>query len=193
MKAVDLTAAQKLPGVKAAIVIKDPSDPAKAMINYPGEEVAAVAAMTEEIAEDAVRLIKVDYEILPALATIEQSRSTDAPVAFPNGNVSKPRLTSEGGDVDAALKTATHVVEGLYQTQVQTHTSLETHGGIAEWDGDKLTMYVSTQGVNPSRDGVADALKIPQPNARVITDYMGGGFGSKLGADVQVVIAATIE
>jgi xanthine dehydrogenase YagR molybdenum-binding subunit len=188
---IDLTAAQKLPGVKAAIAVKDPSDPAKSQINYQGEEVAAVAATTEEIARDAMRLIKVDYEVLPPLATIEQAMSPTAPSAFPRGNVTSPNLRGEG-DVEAALKTATHVVEGLYQTQVQTHTSLETHGGIAEWDGDKLLLHVSTQGINASRDGIADGLGIPKPNARVVTDYMGGGFGSKLGADVQLVIAAKL-
>ena len=192
VRSIDLSAAKALAGVRAALAIKDPADPARANVNYQGEEVAAVAATTEEIARDAIRLIKVDYEVLPALATIEQSRSPNAPQAFaPRPNVSQPRITSEG-DVDAALKTAAHVVEGVYSTQVQTHTSLETHGGIAEWDGDKLTMYISTQGINASRDGIADALKIPRPNARVITEYMGGGFGSKLGADVQVVIAARL-
>jgi xanthine dehydrogenase YagR molybdenum-binding subunit len=192
VKAIDVSAAQALNGVKAAIPVKDPADPAKANINYQGEEVAAVAATTEEIARDALRLIKVDYEVLPALATIEQSRSPNAPQAFPRGNVSQPRVTQEGGDVEAALKTAVQVVEGVYSTQVQTHTSLETHGGIAEWDGDKLLLHVSTQGVNASRDGVADGLGIPKNNARVVTQYMGGGFGSKLGADVQLVIAAKL-
>ncbi len=189
--AIDLTAAQRLPGVKAAITVKDPSDPAKAMINYQGEEVATVAATTEEIARDAMRLIKVTYDVLPQLATIEQAMNPNAPQAFPRGNVSAPQLTQEG-DADAALKTAAHVVEGLYSTQVQTHTSLETHGGIAEWDGDKLLLHVSTQGINASRDGIADGLGIPKPNARVLTEYMGGGFGSKLGADVQLVIAARL-
>jgi xanthine dehydrogenase YagR molybdenum-binding subunit len=195
--AIDLTAAQKLAGVKAAIIVKDPADPAKSSINYQGEEVAAVAATTEEIARDAMRLIKVTYEVLPPLATIEQARSASAPAAFPprapavTPNVSAPRLTQEG-DVAAALKTAAHVVEGLYETQVQTHTSLETHGGIAEWDGDKLLLHVSTQGINASRDGIAQGLGIPPANARVVTEYMGGGFGSKLGTDVQLVIAARL-
>jgi xanthine dehydrogenase YagR molybdenum-binding subunit len=210
--AIDLTAAQKLPGVKAAIVIKDPEDPAKALINYQGEEVAAVAATTEEIARDAMRLIKVTYEVLQPLATIEQAMSPNAPAAFPprapaanpnaaapaapagpppRPNVTNPQLTQEG-DAEAALKTATHVVEGLYQTQVQTHTSLETHGGIAEWDGDKLLLHVSTQGVTASRDGIATALKILPANTRVVTEYMGGGFGSKLSGDVQLVIAANL-
>ena len=190
--AIDLSAAKALPGVRAAIAIKDPADAARSAVNYQGEEVAAVAATTEEIARDAIRLIKVQYEVLQALATVEQAMSPNAPQAFPRGNVTNPNVRGEG-DVEAALKTAAHIVEGLYQTQVQTHTSLETHGGIAEWDGDKLTLHVSTQGINASRDGIADALKVPRPNVRVITEYMGGGFGSKLGADVQVVIAARLS
>ena len=192
VRAVDLSAAKALAGVKAAIVIKDPADPALSNINYQGEEVAAVAATTEAIARDAMRLIKVDYEVLQPLATIEQAMSPNAPQAFPRGNVTNPNVRGEG-DVEAALKTAAHVVEGTYQTQVQTHTSLETHGGIAEWDGDKLLLHISTQGINASRDGIADALKTPRPNVRVVTEYMGGGFGSKLGADVQLVIAAKLS
>jgi xanthine dehydrogenase YagR molybdenum-binding subunit len=192
VRSIDLSAAKAIAGVRAVLAIKDPADPARANVNYQGEEVAAVAATTEEIARDAMRAIKVDYEVLPPLATIEQARNANAPQAFPNGNISKPTVRQEG-DVEAALKTAAHIVEGLYATQVQTHTSLETHGGIAEWEGDKLTLYVSTQGINASRDGIADALKVPRPNVRVITEYMGGGFGSKLGADVQVVIAARLS
>jgi xanthine dehydrogenase YagR molybdenum-binding subunit len=191
VRSVDLSAAKALPGVKAAIAIKDPSNTATASINYQGEEVAAVAATTEQIARDAVRLIKVEYELLPPLATVEQSMSRDAPQAFPRSNVTPPQLTQEG-DAEAALKTAAYVVEGTYSTGVQTHMSFETHGGIAEWDGDKLTMYISTEGINPSRDGIADALKVSRPSARVVAQYTGGGFGSKLGADVQVVIAAKL-
>ncbi len=114
---------------------------------YQGEEVAAVAATTEEIAADAIRLIKVDYEVLPHLATIEQAMNAEAPLVFAKGNVTQPAVQQEG-DVDAALKAAAHVVEGVYSTQVQTHTSLETHGGICEWEGDKLTAWVSTQAVH---------------------------------------------
>jgi xanthine dehydrogenase YagR molybdenum-binding subunit len=188
---IDLSAAKGLAGVRAVIAIKDPADAAKSLINYQGEEVAAVAATTEQIARDAIRLIKVQYDVLQPLATVEQAMNPNAPQAFPKGNVTQPNVRGEG-DVEAALKTAAHVVEGLYQTQVQTHTSLETHGGIAEWEGDKLLLHISTQGINASRDGIADALQVPRPNVRVVTEYMGGGFGSKLGADVQVVIAARL-
>jgi xanthine dehydrogenase YagR molybdenum-binding subunit len=193
VKSVDLSAAKSLPGVKAAIALKDPATPTNT-VWYQGEEIAAVAATTEEIAEDAVRLIKVEYEMLPVLATPGQALSPNAPNVFEKGNTSDPRLTEEpkGVDIDAALKSAAHVVEGLYSTQVQTHTSLETHGGVCEWDGENLTAWVSTQAVQASKDGLAAALKIPQSNVHVITDYMGGGFGSKLGFDVQVAIAARL-
>jgi xanthine dehydrogenase YagR molybdenum-binding subunit len=191
VKSIDLSAAEKLTGVKAVLALKDPSKEETSKVFYQGEEVAAVAATTEEIAEDAVRLIKVDWEVLPALATIEQARRADAPKVFPKGNFTEAALSQEG-NVEEALKNSAHVIEGLYSTQVQTHTSLETHGGTCEWDGDKLTAWVSTQAVHGTREGVAKALGIPQANMRVITDYMGGGFGSKLGADVQVVIAARL-
>jgi len=191
IRSIDLSAAQKLPGVRAALALKDTSNPDVAKVFYPGEEIAAVAATTEEIAADAIRLIKVDFEVLPHLATIEQARKPEAPLVFPKGNVTQPALQQEG-DAEAALKASAHVVEGLYSTQVQTHTSLETHGGLCEWDGENLTAWVSTQAVHGTRNGVAKSLGVPQTNVRVITDYMGGGFGSKLGGDVQVVICARL-
>ncbi len=76
---------------------------------------------TEEAAEDAIRLIKVDYEVLPHLATIEQSMRPEAPAVFPKGNVSQVSERVEG-NVDDGLAKAAHIVEGLYSTQVQTHT-----------------------------------------------------------------------
>jgi xanthine dehydrogenase YagR molybdenum-binding subunit len=193
IKAIDLGAAEKLPGVRAALALIDPAAGEAAKVRYQGEHIAAVAAASEEVAEDAVRLIKVEYEILPHLATVEQAMRPEAPLVFPKGNVTQVNLREEpAGKVEGALASAAHVVEGLYSTQVQTHTSLETHGGIAEWDGTKLTAWVSTQAVHATRDGVAKTLGIPQGDVRVITEYMGGGFGSKLGLDQEVVIAAKL-
>jgi xanthine dehydrogenase YagR molybdenum-binding subunit len=201
IKSIDLSPAEKMPGVKAVLALKDPAgEGANGKAFYQGDEIAAVAAVSEEVAEDAVRSIKVEYEPLPVLATPAQAMSPDAPLVFPKGNVSQQSLQQDGGAdnvrppsaIDDALKSAAHVVEGTYQTQVQTHTSLETHGGICEWDGDKLTAWISTQAVHGARDGIAGALKIPQTNVRVITDYMGGGFGSKLGFDSQVVVCARL-
>ena len=80
----------------------------------------------------------------------------------------------------------------MYSTQVQTHNSLETHGCVCEWEGDKLTAWVSTQAVHGTREGFATGLGIPQANVKVITDYMGGGFGSKFGPDVQGIVCARL-
>ena len=192
VKSIDLSAAEKLAGVKAVLALKDPAgEGANGKAFYQGDEIAAVAAVSEEIAEDAVRLIKVEYEPLPALATPAQAMNADAPAVFPKGNVTEPQVRQEG-DAESALKTAAHVVEGLYSTQVQTHTSLETHGGLCEWDGEKLTAWVSTQAVHGTREGIAKSLQVPQDSVRVVTDYMGGGFGSKLGSDSQVVVCARL-
>jgi xanthine dehydrogenase YagR molybdenum-binding subunit len=191
VRSIDLSAAQKLPGVRATLALVDPAAGEAAKVRYQGEEVAAVAAVTEEVAEDAIRLIKVDYEVLPHLATIEQAMRPEAPVVFPKGNVTAVSERVEG-NVDEAMPKAAHVLEGLYSTQVQTHTSLETHGGVCEWEGDRLTAWISTQAVHGTRDGIAKSLGVPQSNVRVITDYMGGGFGSKLGFDRQVVVAARL-
>jgi xanthine dehydrogenase YagR molybdenum-binding subunit len=192
VRSIDVAAAEKLPGVRAVIALKDTSNPELSRVRYQGEEVAAVAAATEEIARDAVRAIKVDYEILPHLATVEQAMRPESPKVFEKGNFTQPAVRQEGGDVEAALNASAHVVEGTYSTQVQTHTSLETHGGICEWTGDQLTAWVSTQAVHATREGLARALSVPQNNVRVLTDYMGGGFGSKLGGDLWTAICARL-
>jgi xanthine dehydrogenase YagR molybdenum-binding subunit len=191
IRSIDLSAAEKHPGVRAALALIDPASGEAAKVRYQGEEVAALAAVSEEVAEDAIRLIKVDYEVLPHLATIEQSMRPEAPAVFPKGNVSQISERVEG-NVDEALSKASITVEGQYSTQVQTHTSLETHGGVCEWEGDKLTAWVSTQAVHGARDGIAKSLGVPQADVRVIAEYMGGGFGSKLGFDRQVVVCARL-
>jgi xanthine dehydrogenase YagR molybdenum-binding subunit len=134
IRSIDLSAAKKVSGVRAALALVDPASEDASKVRYQGEEIAAVAAVTEEAAEDAIRLIKVDYEVLPHLATVEQAMRPEAPAVFPKGNVSQVSERVEGA-VDEALAKASHIVEGVYSTQVQTHTSLETHGGVCEWDG----------------------------------------------------------
>ena len=187
VRSIDITAAQKAPGVKAAMATIQPGQ----KVMYAGEEVAAVAAVTEQQALDAVRLIKVDWEVLPHLATVEQAMRPEAPKVFEPGNTRRGNA-EEQGDLEAGLKAAAHFVEGTYSTQVQTHTSLETHGCICEWSGENLTAWVSTQAVHGTREGFASGLKIPQANVRVITEFMGGGFGSKFGPDAQGLICARL-
>jgi xanthine dehydrogenase YagR molybdenum-binding subunit len=187
VKSIDLSAAQRLPGVRAVLAHVEPGT----RVMYQGDEVAAVAAVTEEIAGDAIRAIKVDYEVLPHLATVEQAMADTAPPIFEGGNT-RSGAAEEEGDLEAGFKAAAHIVEATYSTQVQTHVCLETHGCVCEWNGDQLTAWVSTQAVHGTREGFAQALGIPQANVRVITEYMGGGFGSKFGPDVQGVICARL-
>jgi xanthine dehydrogenase YagR molybdenum-binding subunit len=184
---IDLGPAQKAPGVKAALAIVEPGKP----VMYQGDEVAAVAAATEEQANDALRLIAVEYEVLPHIATEALALRPDAPPVFEGGNI-KEGKTDETGDLDAGFKAAAHIIEASYETQVQTHVCLETHGCVCEWEGDKLTAWVSTQAVHGTREGFAESLQIPQANVHVICEYMGGGFGSKFGPDVQGVVCAKL-
>ena len=185
--AIDLAPAQKAPGVKAVMAVMKPGD----RVMFQGEEVAALAAATEEQADDALRLIKVEYEVLPHIATEALAMSSGAPPVFKDGNI-RAGDTEEAGDLEAGFKAAAHIVEASYATQVQTHVSLETHGCVCEWDGDKLTSWASTQAVHGTREQFAKALDIPQSNVRVITEYMGGGFGSKFGPDAQGIICAKL-
>jgi xanthine dehydrogenase YagR molybdenum-binding subunit len=184
---IDLAAAEKAPGVKAVLAVLEPGK--KAM--FQGEELAAVAAATEQQAEDAVRLIKVQYEVLPHVATEGLAMRPEAPAVFEGGNI-KQGEAEESGDLDAGFKAAAQTVEATYETQVQTHVCLETKGTVCEWDGDKLTAWISTQAVHGSREGFAEALQIPQANVHTICEYMGGGFGSKFGPDAQGVICARL-
>jgi len=189
--AVDLTEARRAPGVKAALVWKEPGTTATSEVRYQGEPVAAVAAETEEQAIDAARLVKVTYDVLEHVASEQQAMASDAPVVFQGGNTRKG-ATQETGDLDAGFKAAAHIVEQTYATHVITHVCMESHGCVCEWDGDKLTAWVSTQGVHGTKDGFAQGLKIPGANVRVITQYMGGGFGSKFGPDAQGLICAQL-
>ena len=184
---VDVSAAEKAAGVKAVLTVAEPGK----KLMYQGEEVAAVAAVTEEQARDAARLIKVEYEVLPHVATETSAMRAGAPAVFDGGNVREGPV-EEAGNLDAGFAAAAHVVEATYTTQVQTHVCLETHGCVCEWEGEKLTAWVSTQAVHGTREGFAEALKIPQANVRVITEFMGGGFGSKFGPDSQGVICARL-
>src|SRR5207237_960121 len=95
--------------------------------------------------------------------------------------------------IKAGLAAAEVTVEATFRTQVQTHCALETHGIVAEWQGEKLTVWASTQGTFSVRDELAEVLNIPKSNVRVFTEYMGGGFGAKFGADVYGLLPAKLS
>ena len=156
---VDTSAAEKAPGVKATLVWKQPG----AKVMYQGDEVAAVAADTEERALDAVRLIKVEYATLPHLASVDQALSADAPAVFEGGNT-KVGVTQETGDPEAGFKEAVQVVDATYSTHVITHICLETARCVCRWEGDKLTAWVSTRR-HGTAQGFAQSLRFRSPTS----------------------------
>lgn len=166
---------------------------------YTGEEIAVVAAETELQAEDAARLVAVDYEPLPFVLDPEISMSSQPPVTFfPNGNftgggfgrreIGKPALYTRG-NVEQGFQEADHIFEDTYRTEPQQHACMEVHGTIAHWDDDHLTVWESTQGVFGVQEDIAHVFKIPLHHIRVIGTHMGGGFGSKGGAGKQTMLA----
>lgn len=174
---VDLAAASRMPGVKAALLWRDPKDQNN-QVMFQGDEVAGVAADTEEHAMDAARAVAVQYEVLPHVTSVERALQGTAPEVFTGGNV-RAAQTQAAGDLDAGFQAAAHTIEETYETHVVTHTCMETHGTVCEWDGDKLNVWISTQGISGARENFASALGIPQANVHVVCEYMGGGFGSK--------------
>ena len=206
VKKVDISAAEKMAGVHAIVTGSTPGfdipwytsrtgslsrlfDP---HCRYEGEEVAAVAAESPYQAWDAVRKITVEYEVLPYVVTEEDALKANAPAVHSTGNrVGTPQVY-ERGEVAKGFAAADIVLEQTYRTACQIHTPTETHGCVAKWDGNRLTLWESTQGVYAIQSGVARALKLPLASVRVVGHYMGGGFGSKLGATKQTIIAALL-
>ncbi|MFQ5605922.1 MAG: xanthine dehydrogenase family protein molybdopterin-binding subunit [bacterium] len=185
---IDASRVNKLPGVMAVLTDVHPTG----TVRYVGEEVAAVAATTPEIAEDAVELFDVNYEVLPFAADIDTAMKESAPRVFSDRpNIRDPRVR-EAGDVEAGFAEADVIIESEFRTQVQTHSCLETHGSVAMWEGDELIISDSTQAVHGVREGVAAFLEMPLNKVRVICRHMGGGFGSKLQAGRYSAIAARL-
>ena len=187
--AIDLSEAEALPGVKAAIPLIEPGKRAR----YQGQEIAAVAAITDDIAKDAARLIQFDYEELPFVVDVDEAMSEDAPQIRDDWlrNQSQPSI-EERGNVETGFAEAVVEVETTYSAPVQTHVCLEPHGHVAEWDGDSLTVWASTQAVFGTRRDFAQHFKIPEDKVRIITEHMGGGFGSKFGPGVEGRAAAKL-
>jgi xanthine dehydrogenase YagR molybdenum-binding subunit len=199
IKSLDTSAAEKMPGVKAVHVIaKEGTE-----LFFAGDEVVGLAADTEEHARDAARAVKIDYNLLPFLVIEEDALKGDKKTAPPVGpqkereNVRPPKESSTDG-FEEGLKKADVVVEGVYGVATICHQCLESHGLVAEWDQEGgLTVWASTQAVTGTAQALArhfSAQKIDLPESKVkcITHYMGGGFGSKFGPDIQGIVAAEL-
>jgi xanthine dehydrogenase YagR molybdenum-binding subunit len=184
---VDLSAAQAQPGVLAVLKLTD------GRVRYAGQQVAAVAAVDEKTAEEALALVKVEYKPLPFVVDWEKAREDGAPQALADRPNVEAINDYKRGDIDAGFAAADVVLERTYRTASEIHHPTETHGSIATWEGEQLIVYDSTQAVHSVRDGLSRALKMPAANITVIKKYMGGGFGSKLGVNEHTVAAALLS
>jgi xanthine dehydrogenase YagR molybdenum-binding subunit len=207
VKRVDTARAEGMPGVQAVLRDGAPGTDIAWFANragtfksrlfdphcrYEGEEVAAVAADTIYQAWDAVRAIGVEYEELPHAVDVESALREGAPAVRDGGNAVPPPKPYERGDVTAGFAAADVVVEHTFQTPCELHNALEPHGCVAKWDGPRLTLWESTQGVYGVQAEIARALGIPLANLRVIGHYVGGGFGAKLSSGKYAAIAALL-
>ncbi len=187
---IDTSVAEGMPGVKAVMTPRSVRTARSA-----GWLIACVAAETIQQARDAARKIKVDYE--PQSFDFEPEGSGTAAARFAlssaDDKATQAEATKEGrvslpvqldrGDVEAGLAQSTVTHEAVYETQVTPHCCLETHGCVAEFEGENLTVWYSTQGIWNVRSSCASAGRLSSSQTRIITQHMGGGFGSKLQAE----------
>jgi xanthine dehydrogenase YagR molybdenum-binding subunit len=175
--AIDTSEAEKLPGVKTVRVIQGVGKE----IQWAGDEIVAVAAVSEDIADDAVRKIKVEFEQLPHFVLEEDLQQA--------GDHAKEAGGEKSGDPDKAFSDSDVVIsEGFYGIPTITHCCLEAHGNIAEWTGENLRTHSSTQNVSGLPGQIGQALReqgvnVPDHNIETICNYVGGGFGSKFSPD----------
>ncbi len=210
---IDTSEAEKLSGVKAIITGKDTpggkwglwrrfpelcDQTALAMdkVRFIGEPVAAVAAVTEEIAHEALDLIAVEYEPLPAVFEPMEAIKDDAPLVHDDfeNNINTTRHI-EWGNVDEAFKNADYVREDRFSLSSQHHAPMEVHNALASYDkgSKRLTVWASTQSPYFLQLGLADALKMREGDIRVIKPHVGGGYGGKNSTMPDSVNAALLS
>jgi xanthine dehydrogenase YagR molybdenum-binding subunit len=195
---LDAAAAEKMPGVRAVIHrgnigqlyrsvpkpdflgICDERRPpfADDVIRYYGQYVALVVADTFECAKAAADAVRVTY-------------AAETPNVDPDLKADdKPNVDSERGDTERALAEAPVKLDEIYVTPVETHNPMELHATTAVWDGSQLTIYETTQSVNNSQDVIAQVFGIPTDQVRVVSKFLGSGFGGKLWPWTQCYLAA---
>ncbi|HSE19606.1 MAG TPA: xanthine dehydrogenase family protein molybdopterin-binding subunit [Pyrinomonadaceae bacterium] len=186
---LDTDAATKIPGVKAII-------PAPLTeVRFAGAPVAAVAATTPEIAADAVRALKVTYEVLPHVVHAHLAVRPDAPkVVAEENNLKEKAKNGDAATAEAAFATADAIVEGEYITSRVHHACLETHGMVVDYrGGDSATIYASTQGTFTIHGDAAQELGLTENAVTTTVEHMGGGFGSKFGLGLEGMLACRLS
>ena len=194
---IDTSKAEKLPGVKGVVTGRDIPDRqygivpmakdeyalAKDKVRYIGDDVAAVCAIDPEIAEEALELIDVDYEELPAVFDPREAIKEGAPVIHAGvKNNTSFAINKEFGDVARAFAESDAVFEDRFYSQAVNHAPLEPHAALAQFDplnGD-LTLWSSTQIPFFLRRNLSNTIQIPESKVRVIKPKVGGGFGQKI-------------
>ena len=212
----DASRARALPGVKAVIVgpelpahhlgafVKDEVALARDKVRYVGDPVAAVAAVDLATARQALGLIDIDYEELPAVFDIDEAQKPDAPLLhehydkyvkvfpaeFSGRNVLSVSTITEG-NVDAAWAECDVVAETTYEVPAQAHAYIEPNGAVAEFDAaGKVTVWSCTQSVFKVQGAVSEALGIPMAKIRAVATRIGGGFGGKAEPGTQIIAVA---
>jgi len=201
---IDASRAKALPGVAAVITagdlpphncgfMKDNPPLKRDRVRSLRDEVAAVAAVDEETAEEALGLIDVKYEPLPAVFDPEEAVGENAPLVHEGspGNRVNMRYDYQAGDIESARKASAHIVRGRFRLHYVTHACLATCCCVADWDQKgNLTMYSPTQVPFLYQKDLAEVLGIPGNRVRVIQPAIGGGFGSKLDLYPYEIICA---
>lgn len=159
-------------------------------MRFVGDRVAAVAAETEELAQEALKKLKIEYEILPAVFEMADALKADAPQIHEQspGNILGGKKLG-CGDVDKALAEAEVVVETTMIMPKVCHCAIEPHAALADWNGRKLTIWSAAQNVFGFRDLIAEMLKLPMNRVRMIRPAVGGGFGGKVEITIEPMAA----
>ena len=207
---LDTSKAEVLPGVKAVLTkentkgwrtswYKIPEIAFSEVTTHEGGEVAAVAAEDITIAQKALELIEVEYEVLtPMLDAGEALKNPPPPLVgdeeYPGREIfDRKPFVIKRGDVEKGFKEADVIVEEMYTTQVSHHGTIQTRACVASWDGENLTVWDAIQGVWYSKLSLAESLGLNPENVRIIVKYLGGGFGSKAWSHRTTYYAARLS
>ena len=216
LKAIHTEKALALPGVKAVVTgadfpnriglyLKDKHIFARDRVRFIGEPVAAVAAVSEQVAEEALEMIEVEYEPLSPIFDPEEAIKPNSFLIHPElgsyevanfifpepgSNVSN-HFKVRKGNIDDAWKQCKAVVERTYRIPNIQHVPIETHVAVAQMDhGGQITLWASSQSPFAQRALIAKCLGIPLGQLRVIAPYVGGGFGCKAGVTMEAIPVA---
>ena len=190
---IDTSAAEALPGVKAVITAKDcPQNKfgmeiadvdmlAVEKVRYVGDEVAAVAAENDEIAREALKLIKVEYEELPVVDDPVKAMEKDSPLVHEEKGTNVAReYHIQRGDIEADFASCDYVFEKEFSTHRVSGLYLEPFGAVAQWESNgRLTVWTGLQSAFQGRNEIAKALGIKPTQVTVKSPFIGGGFGAK--------------